>query len=594
MHDVPITAESNRVEEPAGLLDCATDATRASQPTDPPMTDAAATVERHTDEPEPFERELDAATEEERILLLNRRAADEHRANPQRALRYAKRALEMAARFKDRLAQGESYRIIGLCNLYLARYGVALLYLRRGARLCEEAADVAGQGRIWTNIGTVEVHIGEFLQAMEALYRGLELARSAGDRGTEQIALANLGVLYSSLGDFSKSLDYYYQSLAIKEELGAPVASDLNNIGGIYCTLENWEKALQFFTRCLEIHRANGDQHGEATVLSNIGSVYAMMGERATGYGYWTDSLAIFEALDDIGGMSTALGALGTYHRHQGEYEKALEYYTRVEEIAIATASRPIQFEVDLERGYIYRCMGDRERAIAAFQDALAIAGELGSRDEERLAHRELASLYEELGDAHRTLHHFKLSVEIREEMMSQEKQNALAEMQTRWEVAAAEKEREILRLKAERLELDMDHKSKELTSLAMQLVQKNEFLDRIRTGIKELRDNGGSPKRFDALLREIESNMNAEGEWEVFDQQFRNIHQDFTDRLARAYPMLTPTELKVCALLKIDLSTKEIANLLCSSPRTVEDHRYKIRTKMGLDGNLAAFLKSL
>jgi DNA-binding CsgD family transcriptional regulator len=94
---------------------------------------------------------------------------------------------------------------------------------------------------------------------------------------------------------------------------------------------------------------------------------------------------------------------------------------------------------------------------------------------------------------------------------------------------------------------------------------------------------DAGSSKQLMPLLRQIETSRNSEQEWDVFESQFRALHPEFMDRMAQAHPDLSPTELKVCALLKINLATKEVANILCCSTRTIEDHRYRIRNKLKL-----------
>jgi DNA-binding CsgD family transcriptional regulator len=97
-------------------------------------------------------------------------------------------------------------------------------------------------------------------------------------------------------------------------------------------------------------------------------------------------------------------------------------------------------------------------------------------------------------------------------------------------------------------------------------------------------------------MVREIDAAINDDSAWETFNERFQELHQDFLKTLSGRFPALTPGELRICALLKISLSTKEIASILRVSARTVEDHRNNIRKKLGLSAkeNFATFLMTL
>ena len=97
-------------------------------------------------------------------------------------------------------------------------------------------------------------------------------------------------------------------------------------------------------------------------------------------------------------------------------------------------------------------------------------------------------------------------------------------------------------------------------------------------------------------LLSGIDSSIDMQESWELFEQQFRLVHADFTERLAAACPDLSPTELKVCALVKIGLTTKEAARILNIEPRSVETYRGRIRKKLGLGirDNLQMYLTGM
>jgi ligand-binding sensor domain-containing protein/DNA-binding CsgD family transcriptional regulator len=163
----------------------------------------------------------------------------------------------------------------------------------------------------------------------------------------------------------------------------------------------------------------------------------------------------------------------------------------------------------------------------------------------------------------------------------------------------ALEADKEIIRIKNENLQAEMILRDKELANQAMNLIRKNEFLTTLKEELKNLEQNCNDESMGERILsvitrinREVDSNKQRE----VFESAFDEVHEDFLDRLKAKYPALTPAELRVCAFLKMNISTKEIAPLMNISVRGVEICRYRIRKKMGIsrETNLTGLLIDL
>jgi len=159
--------------------------------------------------------------------------------------------------------------------------------------------------------------------------------------------------------------------------------------------------------------------------------------------------------------------------------------------------------------------------------------------------------------------------------------------------------ERKIVKLKNEQLQSDLAAKSRELANSAMNLVYKNELLQKIRDELLNLRDNHGKPLKDDQLRRiqkVIDEGLNDERDWNIFERSFNEAHENFFKRLKSNYPDLVPNDLKLCAYLRMNMSSKEIASLLNISLRGVEIRRYRLRKKLNLphDKGLSEFLIEL
>jgi ligand-binding sensor domain-containing protein/DNA-binding CsgD family transcriptional regulator len=162
----------------------------------------------------------------------------------------------------------------------------------------------------------------------------------------------------------------------------------------------------------------------------------------------------------------------------------------------------------------------------------------------------------------------------------------------------ALEAEKEIIRIRNEKLHAEMIMRDKELANQAMNLVRKNEFLNHLKDELNNIRNNCGqeTASSVAGIISRINREVDSNRQREVFESAFDEVHEEFFQRVKTKYPELTPTELRLCAYLKMNLPTKEIAPLLNISVRGVEICRYRIRKKMTIsrDVNLTTHLLTM
>lgn len=159
--------------------------------------------------------------------------------------------------------------------------------------------------------------------------------------------------------------------------------------------------------------------------------------------------------------------------------------------------------------------------------------------------------------------------------------------------------ERNIIRLQTEKLQVELAGKNRELANSAMSLVYKNELLQKISQEILKLKDAEGRLLGEDQLRRiqkVIDEGMNDERDWNLFENSFNEAHESFFKKLKANHPDLVPNDLKLCAYLRMNMSSKEMASLLNISLRGVEIRRYRLRKKLDVphDKNLVEFLMEL
>ena len=135
-----------------------------------------------------------------------------------------------------------------------------------------------------------------------------------------------------------------------------------------------------------------------------------------------------------------------------------------------------------------------------------------------------------------------------------------------------------------------------QLADSTMSIIKKNELLIEIKEELDKQKSQLGQdyPQRYyDRLHSLINKNISNDNDWKVFEELFDQAHENFFKRLKTAYPELTQSDLKLCAYLKLNLSSKEIAPLLNISFRGVETRRFRLRRRLSLesDNNLVEFV---
>jgi len=171
------------------------------------------------------------------------------------------------------------------------------------------------------------------------------------------------------------------------------------------------------------------------------------------------------------------------------------------------------------------------------------------------------------------------------------QRQKLLVDAQKELELKELENSQKIIKLNNDKLRLDIENKNRELATSTMSMIKKNEFLNTIKTELVS-----GGKNNLDKVVKIIDKNLNNTDDWKLFQEAFNNADKKFLKKIKNNHPELTPNDLRLCAYLRLNLSSKEIAPLLNISPRSVEVKRYRLRKKMNLehDANLTNYILEL
>lgn len=187
------------------------------------------------------------------------------------------------------------------------------------------------------------------------------------------------------------------------------------------------------------------------------------------------------------------------------------------------------------------------------------------------------------------------------ERLLEQERQQR--EEHHRLEAENARQEREVVQLRNEQLELELKHRSSKLADSTTNLIRKNDFLLDIDERLKEMAAQLSSDpttgpsqalRRIAELRRVLKANISDDDNWDKFEQSFNLVYDNFMVRLTERYPTLKTSDKRICAYLRMGLSSKEMATLMNTVVRSIETARYRLRKKLELESgeNLVDFLQ--
>ncbi|MHA4736550.1 triple tyrosine motif-containing protein [Dyadobacter sp. MSC1_007] len=193
----------------------------------------------------------------------------------------------------------------------------------------------------------------------------------------------------------------------------------------------------------------------------------------------------------------------------------------------------------------------------------------------------------------------FAALIVYQEKRLARHRRKLIEEQEEKLRQQRLSSERQIMQIQNEKLQSEIQNKSQQLSNVAINVVRKNEILEEIRDELKQVKAEMGQQLpniHYQKLLHSIERNVAGKDDWVLFEQNFDEVHEQFFKKLRQIYPTISPSELRLAACLRMNLSTKEMAPVLGISIRGVEIKRYRLRKKLGLgvDANLVQFMMDI
>lgn len=538
--------------------------------------------------------------EMERRYELCRRAVD---IDPLEARWAGERARTLALQLGDRRRAAQALCGIGMSYSNTDDYEQAIEYFDRSVMECLELGYDFGAVDALIAKGGAEMLISRHTEALESFVRAREIAITPGMERAEKAhvyIIGNIAVIQMVTGKYVQALETFHQLLDEARVSGDSITllNTLQSLTHFYSEMEEYDMAAKFCREALEVRRSEGLDRAVAFSLVDLAIIYIAMGRLDEAEALNNEAREVALRLDQTTTLAAIKRNQADLLRARGRIAEALETFDEALELLHDCAEIRTAMGILTMKGSLLVQECRYREAIPCLLEARDLTRDAQEPRREVDIEQGLATSYRAIGDYERAVEHSLRSLELTQELLSRDRQKALAAMEVRHRTEQAEKEREIYRLKSEKLEMENLSKTKELTAMTMNLVQKKKELEKLRAMVEQMtraHEDDSSELARD-LLAGIDTSLRSEGEWALFEQQFDIHHPGFIRTLLEHCPTLTPAELRVCSLLRINLATKEIASLLNVSSRAVEGHRYNLRKKLGLPQkmSLGSYLASL
>lgn len=473
----------------------------------------------------------------------------------------------------------------------------AMLYANKAKVLAEALNLDTDLASSLDAIGVIYYEIGNQAKSSENFFKSLAIYEKNNDKDGIGATFCRIGTLYLDQKDYDKAVEYYSNSIKLAKEINSQegIASNLNNLAKVYFEKKEYDKALQNYEEALRINVQTGNSHLIASNYLNIADVYVKLKDYPSATAKVSQARVIFEKLGN--------------------------------KLRLAK-SQILLSEIFLETDQFQKC-----ETLA--KNALQIGMDQGYKGVIVSASGVLYKLFLAQKDSSLAFRYFILEKQYQDSLFLDEKQKTLSSLELKYQFEKNEQNANIarqrkniaimvisgclifsiiiillilkqLRLKAKKLQLEKDSheqelefKNKEMVLNVLSLMKKNEMLADLSEKLIHIEEESSTAESKDVIkkvARELQKSQEEEI-WKEFSHRFKEVHGEFYNTLLQKFPTLTPNELKLCAFLRLNMSSKDIAELTGQRVSTLETARYRLRQKLGIansDINLITFLSSL
>jgi tetratricopeptide (TPR) repeat protein len=513
----------------------------------------------------------------------------------------------------------EQGKLIPAVELYLN----AVSYYEQIGKLSVE--QIKSLVSFYIPLGASNEELGMWNRSLNFYFEALNLAEEHDFEQLKAMIYNNLGAIYYNRGELEKAEHYLLKAIDINKKLGQEkeLFNNYNNLGGIYINRKEYNRALDCALLAIQQLDHEKDTYLYYFMQSNIASIHLLKNDPNLALSYLLNAMEHqhkFEfssyLVQTYISLSRTFEMLGIKDSAQLYMEKSLQQVQLIN-------NRHIESHVQQEMAAYYERNGNMEKAYDALKKVSQINDSI-SRVDNQQKMNDLEKMYlaekkireNELQIKDITLQKLAsdrmwiISASIALLLViallclinyskNKEKERKNEELLLQHQTELLEKEKELQKQKEVDLNDTIDKKNRELTSYTLYMVKNNEFIADIKDELKQLLlELNPKDRHCRDHIRQLVNKLNQQnstGNWEEFSYYFEKVHPSFYHNLEECYPDLTMKEKRLCAFLKLGLSSKEISAITFKEVRSVESARNRLRKKLGIsqEDNLTEFLRN-
>lgn len=478
----------------------------------------------------------------------------------------------------------------------------SIIYGQQAKALAEILSDSSGLAFSNRVIGVAHWARGSYDRGLEYLLDGLSIYRNKSDTLGEANCLMNIGLIYADRSDDDLALEYYFEALRLFEIVNATnrSATTYVKLATIFIRQKDFSAAYDFLKRAEYIHGSDNFLYGMSEILNRYGLLKTATEEYDSAALYLNHSLEVSEKIQDIDGVTRNYINLADVSLLTNKKEDAEDYLNKA-----LIAGRKVQSHKFLKEIYdrlqqIAREKGNLEKAIIYYdqyvQQKDSIFNEQTLNNISRLE-AELAT-----AEQKRQLKAKENEIVILEQESEIQQTRVLglilllvaivvlAVLIIRNRQLSAQRKEQLAKQEADEAKQELEFKNRELVSYTVNFVQKNQLFEELMNSVSEMKKLTSDDTRngLISMERTIKRHLQIDRDWEDFKMRFENLHSGFFDKILAKESTLTGNDLKLCALVKMNFSIKEISEMMGISTESVKTARYRLKKKLDLPGEMS------
>ena len=433
-----------------------------------------------------------------------------------------------------------------------------------------------------------------FKLALENYIKGFKILDTInGQEYDKAYFLDHMAGMESELGNIVKAIEYQKKSIEIYEQLDYTKQRAFAKIGlaKLHTKLEEYETAINFAYQGVDLAKKVDAKEAEHDAYSALGYAYFKGGDYPKGIHFTKLALAFRKKFGGTPDIIQSLYQLGTILNETNQTDASLLLLNQGLVLADTIHNTIWLKLLYRNRADAYKRKKQFSKALEDYEKWNTIKDSLSKRNNTREI-EELKIIYEtEKKERQLLLQDKEITVLEQEAKISDQQKLLLGGGMGLSLIALGlgfygfRQRSKRNRLEKEKVEAELAFKKKELTTHALHLAKKNEVLENVKRKAKDLKAQGDA-KGYQELIKTINFDQHDDKNWESFTQYFEQVHNDFAINVKKRYPEVTKNELRFMALIKMNLSSKEIATILNISTDGIKKARQRLRKKMGLSPN--------